>query len=68
MKVYLINFYLFVYLFIFLEMMLDNLFPIIKRCLGKDENYDLRMDSAVVSCVATYPLHPHNPFHFTYNE
>ena len=23
--------------------------PIVQRCLGKDENYDLRIDAAVVS-------------------
>jgi len=29
--------------------MLENLMPVVQRCLGKDENYDLRIDAAVVS-------------------
>ena len=33
----------------YLEVLLEKLFPVIKRCLGKDENYDLRMDAAMVS-------------------
>ena len=28
---------------------LEKLYPILKRCLGRDENYDLRMDAAMVS-------------------
>ena len=30
------------------EDLLEKLFPVIKRCLGRDENYDLRMDTAMV--------------------
>ena len=29
--------------------LLSQLCPMIKRCLGKDENYDLRMDTVLVS-------------------
>ena len=32
--------------------MLEKLFPVIKRCLGRDENYDLRMDAAMVRTSA----------------
>ncbi len=43
--------------------LLERLFPIIKRCLGRDENYDLRMDAAIVSnsCYVIIP-----PCHMTY--
>ena len=31
------------------DLLLERVFPVIQRCLGKDENYDLRMDTAMVS-------------------
>ena len=35
--------------FLLLDVLLQQLCPTVKRCLGRDENYDLRMDTALVN-------------------
>ena len=34
---------------IIIDSLISQLCPMMKRCLGKEENYDLRMDTALVS-------------------
>ena len=35
------------------DTLLQQLCPTVKRCLGRDENYDLRMDTALVRVFET---------------
>ena len=36
------------------DSLVQQLCPMIRRCLGKEENYDLRMDTALVSSLSVY--------------
>ena len=47
------------YTYHYIDSLISQLCPMMKRCLGKEENYDLRMDTALVSShvgPSIYPL------------